>query len=107
MEFVNPTDIGSIVRPPTRFFLYSRVSLGIGVPLFLGHLYTPLVCFSYVLGFSFGSWNTSDIGDFVHLSAAFFLYSSISHVDRVLMFLGPLYTLFLCFLCVLGVTWNF
>ena len=54
MEFLNPTDIGSIVRPSVGFFSYSRVSHVIGVPLFLGHLCTRLVCFSYVLGLSSG-----------------------------------------------------
>ena len=31
------------------FFLYSSVSHGIGVPLFLDDLCTPLACFSHVL----------------------------------------------------------
>ena len=74
MGWSNTTDIAKIVNHPDRFLVYSRVSHGIGVPLFLGLLScvfrmsrayhlddgrlvildilcTPLLRFSYILAF--------------------------------------------------------
>ena len=49
LGYCNTNDIVYLVYASGGFFVYSSVSHGIGVPLFLGDLCTPVACFLQVL----------------------------------------------------------